>query len=598
MPLIPIPFLKSHYNRSHVAIGVFACIATVAINTNMPLSAEIEKSAYTIDQSNLNTSNEKNQSAEIESLRKQVQATARKFKEYQAQLFRSSHPKDQNKIAELGQLLSEKEKLNNQLSNSLKGLEKELAATNKQIANLEVSSNALNSLLNANRTTHENEINSLKRNLDQLTVTYEADKQTLLNNMESHKTENQNYLSKIESHENDKKNLIAKIDLYANENQTLEAKIESNEKEKQNLLVTMELYESEKLNLLAKIESYEAEKKNLITKIEVFENEHNNILNQIEEKYASIDALKNDELQSAHAAIQINETRIRELENNYNNSEIFTVELSSQLAVAHQKQALIQYDLTAALNELEHSKSLNLESQNSASELASLKTRLEQQKLASEEDYEETLAIIHSYYQSSLEEVAAQLADVHEKFNREGEKGLLLQEQLEQALAGRKNHENYSEEQLQQIETLSKELASTKFKYVFREQYIEQLNQAVAHLRSQQQSDVDKLQIALEERNLELNGLQKEMQALNEDKLALEALKASHEAELTLHNHQAQVEKASAELSFVVRETELTAYQLMLQIEIERLNAEIAENAQINLKKTPDLEVQEGSDAF
>lgn len=625
----PYNILKLSCRKSYTAIGVFACVAigtfTLASGFKSAASAEADKPGYVANQTHsTNSSNEKNQAAEIESLRKQVQATSRKFKEYQAQLFRSSHPKDQNKIAELGRLLSEKEKVNSQLSNSLKALEKELAIAQKQITNLEFASEALNSLLNANRLASENEIKDLKQEMDGLVSGHVIEKQHLMEKIELAENEKQNIVAATKSFENDKHHLLEKIETYENEKQNLVKKIETYEKEKQDTAAEIEVIENDKQNLIAKMETYETEKQNLITKMDSYEKEQQEILNDLEKKHASVHELRNEELESAQAAVAIHERRIQELEHHYNDSQAFTEELSSQLTEAHDKQAVTQQELSTALRELEEMKSslpelqeaahqlvdltsqladaheknalaqqelssvlkeleevksLLPELQDSTQELASLKERLEQQKLASESDYEETLTIIHTYYLTSLDEISSQLNEIHDELGKEKEKGHLLQEQLDQALANQASHSEDTQRQQHQMDTLAHDLVDTKFKLVFNEQYIEQFNKAIEYLRSQHQDEIDHMQVAIEKEHIELASLLDQIQTLKEDKIALESQNASSEAELSSYKLQAERDKASAELSFIVRETELTAYQLMLQIEIERLNAEIAENA-------------------
>lgn len=625
----PFDVLKLSCRKSYTAIGMLACVAigtvTLASGFKSAASAEADKAAYVANQTYpTNTSNEKNQAAEIESLRKQVQATSRKFKEYQAQLFRSSHPKDQNKIAELGRLLSEKEKVNSQLSNSLKALEKELAIAQKQIANLEVASEALNSLLSANRLASEKEIKDLKQEIDGLVSGHVTEKQHLIEKIELTENEKQHIIASTKSYESDKHHLLEKIETFENEKQNLIKKIEAYEKEKQDIAAEIEVFENDKQNLIAKIESYETEKQNLLAKMGSYEKEQQEILIDLEKKHVSVNELKNEELESAQAALAIHERRIQELEHNYNDSQAFTEELSSQLteshdkyaltqqelstalkeleevksslpelqdashqladltsqlAEAHGKNALAQQELSSALEELKEVKSLFPELQDSSQELTSLKERFEQQKLASESDYEESLTIIHTYYLTSLDEISSQLNEVHDELSKEKEKEHLLQEQLDQALASQVSHSEDTQRQQHQIDTLANDLVDTKFKLVFNEQYIEQFNKAIEHLRSQYQDEIDHLHAALEKEHIELASLQEHIQTLNEDKITLESQSASREVELASYKLQAERDKASAELSFIVRETELTAYQLMLQIEIERLNAEIAENA-------------------
>lgn len=586
LPFIPFNLPKISYKRSYMTLGVFACMAmgtfTFASSFKSAPSTDSNKTSYvqtnSTNQTAQTSTSEKNQAAEIESLRKQVQATSRKFKEYQAQLFRSSHPKDQNKIAELGQLLSEKEKANNQLSNSLKALEKELAAAHKQIANLEVASDALNSLLNANRLANEQEIKALKHEITQLSASHESEKHNLLAKIEAYENEKQKISSEIATFENTKKNLTEKIELYENEKQNIIAEKELLETERQNLIAKLQSNENDKQALLDKLVTYEEEKEKIINKMVSYENDQQNIINELEKKYASIYELKDEELQLAKESVKEYEERIAVVENEFKNSQILFAEISSKFEESFEKHASSQQELAKALEELENSKSSLSKLQDSSSELASLKERLEKQRFASEEDYEETLAIIHSYYQTSLDEVSEQLKEIHKQLTNEEETKTQLQQQLDHALAQQQNFENMNQEQQHQINTLSKDLIETKFKFVFNEQYIAQLNEAVAQRNSQHKTDSDKLHATLEAERSERDALQKQILALNEEKASLESLKETHEKELASHKQQAQIDKASAELSFVVRETELTAYQLMLQIEIERLNAEISEN--------------------
>lgn len=544
-----------------MAIGMFAFMAmgtfTLASGFKSNDATESNKQTYAANSTTVNPSNdkhssiEKNQAAEIESLRKQVQATSRKFKEYQAQLFRSSHPNDQKKIAELGQLLSEKEKANSQLGNSLKAVEKELAAAHKQISNLEVASEALNSLLNANRIAGEKEIKGLKDEMDHLVTGHSNEKKELVAKLESNEAQHQSLLSKIESFENEKKNLLAKIESNESEKKELASLINALEKEKQQLAVSLELVENDKQNQINKVESAENENKELQERIASLQKEQENSSNEFEQKRAVIDALKNEELFAAQAMIQAHEARILELENTYMHSKNAAEELSSQLAAAHEKHHLTQHELTSALADLENVKSSLQESQTIKDELKALKERHEQQQYAAAADYEETLAIIHGYYQTSLEEVSTELASAHDQFKKEHENCCLLQDKLDQTQVDQSQNEEIKQQQQQHIEALSKDLADTKCKYVFNEQRTLQLKDAVAMAQSQHELEKEKLQEELEKSRSELEDFKQ----------------------------QVEVDKASVELSHVVRETELTAYQLMLLIEIERLNAELAESS-------------------
>lgn len=349
-----IPLYNSKITKSPLAMGMLTCLAlgTFTLGSGFrSINDSKESSAYY--ESNQDQDNTQNESAEIENLKGQLQSIGRKLQEYQAQLFRASHPKDQTKIAELGQLLSEKEKLNSQLTTSIKNLEKELAATRKQVATLEVTSDALNTLLYSHRAVSDAEGIKLREQLEQIKNAHASEKQALLDKIETTEAEHlrlSKQLNKKNASLKDLKNTISSqnstttkllkelqdlSELYALSQQRYQHEVDAK---------SLALFEElQALDVVAK-----ASQENLTNQTRQ--------LSQLIDKERHLAERLNDELQSAQLTIVTHEKRIQELEQHHSSSLAFASDLTSQLSAAHHEHNSTQQHLSSVLEDLEGTK--------------------------------------------------------------------------------------------------------------------------------------------------------------------------------------------------------------------------------------------------
>ena len=134
---------------------------------------------------------------EIESLRQQLLQTDRELHEYKAKLFRSSHPKDEAKIAELGKLLAEKEALNQQLLLALQNMDKEVLLARKQVAAQQTSNDVLSSYIETQRQALKEKEEQQELHLNRLQTAYIKEKDLLLEKIAAYDKEQETLLTSL-----------------------------------------------------------------------------------------------------------------------------------------------------------------------------------------------------------------------------------------------------------------------------------------------------------------------------------------------------------------------------------------------------------------
>ena len=145
----------------------------------------------------LSKPNSASEGQEIESLRQQLLQTTRELHDFKAKLFRSSHPKDEATIAELGKLLAEKEALNQQLSAALQNMDKEVIHARKQLLANETSNEVLCSYVETQRQTIQQKEEEHKEEMKRQEERLLSEKQELLGKMALYEREQEKLLANL-----------------------------------------------------------------------------------------------------------------------------------------------------------------------------------------------------------------------------------------------------------------------------------------------------------------------------------------------------------------------------------------------------------------
>ena len=126
------------------------------------------------------------QAEKIKALREEMQEITQKLHDLKPHLFRQGDPADQLKIAQLTQLLGEKEETLNQLTQIKEQLDQDLKAAKKKLGEMEIVKEALASMVDSHRSQNERNGDDFRKKIEEMQVTTELEKNDLIRKIQQH----------------------------------------------------------------------------------------------------------------------------------------------------------------------------------------------------------------------------------------------------------------------------------------------------------------------------------------------------------------------------------------------------------------------------
>lgn len=569
--------------KEFLALGAFAL--SLGIHPSMAFSADISSTPHS--SAAIKTADADSQSNELEALRQKLLKTARELHEYKAQLFRSSHPKDEAKIAELGQLLSEKEALNQRLAIALQNMDKEVSLARKQLNSNETANDILCSYIETQRQSSELKDREHKEQLAQLEGAFLREHRTILDKISLYEADQQKLLADLSDSHRSQDQWQSAFEQQGVINRSLMADIG----DLSNLLSLIQQMHQEDLSNQAGrtytyVEFAELEKqasqtdlKNKLKQLsDTIENEQHAALqlaNEISalQQMLIAQAKKTDELEKgeweavafahdvSHKLIETEAHYASVLEQSQNSSNSQTAQLGQQvIALSNEiKQKELEYEalrrthLEEKIDQLSYLSDL----QTLQKELGQLETQLAdaKQQIEEQENHKlDKLALLSDLQilYSQLSTVEAQLAAAGQLLAEKEEQIEVSKLQFEQqqvihaALATRlegaeMQHGQVSQHQLAALQDLEQSKAALSTK-------VEQLNQqfnATANEIQQKELEMNTLQAELLQEKVHQVALLSDLHFLRRDLSILESKLA--DAKQTVTEKEAQLAVAESE---------------------------------------------------
>lgn len=126
------------------------------------------------------------QAEKIKVLREEIHEVTQKLHELKPHLFKHGDPADQVKIAQMTQLLSEKEETLNQLTTTKEQLEKDLNAAKRKLDEMEIVKEALAAMVDSHREAKEKSSVEYQKQIESLQLLADQEKNDLLRKIQQH----------------------------------------------------------------------------------------------------------------------------------------------------------------------------------------------------------------------------------------------------------------------------------------------------------------------------------------------------------------------------------------------------------------------------
>lgn len=151
------------------------------------------------------------QAEKIKVLREELLEVNQKLHELKPHLFKKSDPADQERIAELTQLLSEKESHLTKLNENKRSVETELAYAKKKLSELETVKDALTDMVEKHRSNNEQNTAEFRKNIEELREIASNEKNQLLKKIQQHEVQKEQLSQTLE----DRNKTVARLDAVA-----------------------------------------------------------------------------------------------------------------------------------------------------------------------------------------------------------------------------------------------------------------------------------------------------------------------------------------------------------------------------------------------
>jgi len=173
-------------SNSHPSNGRYSdiLIPSNASSTNSAIEAQPE--SYENYQLRILRNQNSIQAEKITALREELQEISQKLHELKPHLFKHGDPADQAKIAQLTQLLGEKEETLNQQTVIKEQLDRDLTAARKKLNEMEIVKEALATMVDSHRSAKEQNIVDFKKQIEGIQLATEIEKSGLLRKIQQH----------------------------------------------------------------------------------------------------------------------------------------------------------------------------------------------------------------------------------------------------------------------------------------------------------------------------------------------------------------------------------------------------------------------------
>lgn len=447
---------------------------------------------------------------DLKTLQLELQNLNRELHNYKARLFRSSHPKDQDKIADLGKVLSEKETLNKKLLSAVDNLEKELSTTKKQSVTNERATEALTTLIENQRDAAEAKAKEYEQKINDLKLGIDSQRNDFLLKLKECQLHQEQMAKEIEQ----KQQVIQSL-----QNQLLDHKSHINNLSKEIDNASQSFcnkHEEEKKQLSCQTQA-------VFEHLQATEMASNSHRTELEEQIFSLNKQVDkeklyfesveDEIRAAKEDIANKERRLQELEQSHADSLAFAAELTHRLENSQSQHTEAQEKLTATLHELEMTKNSLIE------ELKLSKEDLEKRSAALEA-MEQQYAEIAARYEAQQQRTES----IEHDFTNLQNEITTLEAQLTEARHTIASHEEKHQQHSNQISSLSSEL-SQKHDHLSRLE--DEKSQLVAALKEKEKLEEELASYKAQAHTLEMSeevSRDQLLATIEEDKITMAAL--------------------------------------------------------------------------